>query len=151
MKKFLMVLGVIFLCVVLIAVIGFAIAAYNGTKLDKSSKAYVDEAVPAIAASWNAEELIMRASPELLKVMSVDKLDTMFKLFAEKLGALKEYQGSEGDSLVNFSSSGKVITANYIAKAAFEKADAQIRIGIVKHDEKWQLLEFRVNSDALMQ
>lgn len=150
MKRLLLVLGVIFLCIIVIGVIGFSIAAYHGTKLDKSSKAYVDEVAPIIISSWNVQELINRASPEFLNVVPRDKLDAMFKMLSDKLGALKSYKGSKGGSFMNLSQSGKVITASYVVKATFEKADAEIKISIIQHNEKWQLLEFRVNSKALM-
>lgn len=150
MKKLFIILGVIFLCIIVIGVIVFSIAAYHGTKLDKSSKAYLDEVIPVIVSSWNSQELIYHASPELLKIMPRDKVDGMFKMFSEKLGGLKKYKGSKGDSFVNFSSSGKVITASYVVQAAFEKADAEIKISIIQHNNKWQILEFFVNSEALM-
>lgn len=151
MKKLLMVLGIIFICIIAIAVIGISIAAYQGTQLDKSSKAYVDEVTPVIISSWDPQEILSRSSPELQEVVSQDKLEAMFKMFSEKLGALKEFKGSEGDSLVRFSSKGKAVTASYIVQAAFEKADAKIKIGLVQHEGNWQFLEFRVNSEALMQ
>ena len=150
MKKLLIVLGIIFVCIIVIGVIGSSIAAYHGTKLDKNSKAYVDEVIPVIVSSWNSQELIYRASPELLKIMPQDKVDGMFKMLSGKLGGLKKYKGSKGSSFVNFSSSGKVITASYVVQAAFEKADAEIKISIIQHNNKWQILEFFVNSATLM-
>jgi hypothetical protein len=150
MKKLFMTLGVIFLCIIVIGIIGFSIAAYHGTKLDKSSKAYVDKIAPLIISSWNSKELVNRASPELLKAVPQDKWNAMFKMFSKKLEALKEYKGSKGDSFMNFSPVGKVITAIYIAQATFEKGNAEIKISIIQHNEKWQLLGFYVNSPALM-
>jgi len=150
MKKFFTVLGIIFLCLLVTGAIGFSMVAYQGAKLDKSSQSYVDQIVPIIIASWSPQELLDRASPELLEVAPRDKVDTMFREFTEKLGALKEYRGSKGDSLINFTASGKVVTAAYMARASFGKGDAEIKISIIQHDKKWQLLEFRVNSDMLI-
>jgi len=45
---------------------------------------------------------------------------------------------------------GKVITGAYVAEAIFEKAPATIQFRIIKHDNIWQVLEFRVNSDAMI-
>ena len=148
MKKIFIVLGVIFLCIIIIGVIGFSITAYHGTKLDKTSKAYVDEVIPIIVSSWDSRELINRASPELLEVLSKDQLRDLFATFSKKLGRLKDYKESKGDALIKVSPKGKIITASYIAQLAFEKADAEVKIGLIQHNEKWQLLEFRVKSDA---
>jgi len=61
MKKVLMILGVVFL-ILIIVVGGFVgYTAYIGTKLDASSKAYVDASVPAIISTWSRNELIKRA------------------------------------------------------------------------------------------
>jgi hypothetical protein len=150
MKKFFVVLGVIFTCLIILGVIFISIAARTGSKLDAESKAYVDRIVPLIVASWDPKELLNNASPELLKVAPSDKLDSMFKMFAEKLGGYKEYKGSKGDSLVNITPQGKTITAAYITQVAFDKADATVKIRVIKHGEKWQVLEFYVDSQAFM-
>jgi hypothetical protein len=150
MKKPFIVLGEIFLCIILIGAIVFSVAVYNGAKLDKSSKAYVDAVAPSIISSWNSQELIKRASPAFLKVTPQDKLDTMFKMFSAKLGALKEYKGSKGSSSISLSPYGKIVTASYIVRATFEKADAEIKISIIQYNEEWQVLEFSVNSKASM-
>lgn len=150
MKKFFVILGFVFLCIIVAGIIGFCIAAYHGTKLDKSSKAYVDEVTPLIISTWNSDELFNRASPELLKVAPREKLDAFFKVFAEKLGPLKEYKDSKGSSFMRITPSGKVVTASYLVEATFTQGDAQIRVSIIQHDEKWQFLEFFVDSDALM-
>jgi len=44
-----------------------------------------------------------------------------------------------------------VITGEYVAEASFEKASSSLKFGIIKHVGNWQILEFRVNSDALIQ
>jgi len=148
MGQFFKVLGVIFLGIIIAGVIGFAVVAYQGTKLDKSSKAYVDRVAPIIISSWNLQELMDHASPELLKMTPHDKLDSTFKMFSEKLGTLKEYKGSEGSSLMHLFPT--VITAKYIARATFEKGNAEIRISIIRHNKKWQLVGFYVDSKAFM-
>ena len=150
MKKFFTVLGVIFVCLIVLGIILISIAAHSGSKLAAESKAYVDRIVPQILTSWDSKELLNNASPEFLKVAPADKIESMFKMFAEKLGGYKKYRGSKGDSLVNYTPQGKIITAAYITQVAFDKADATVRIRVIKHSENWQVLEFYVNSQALM-
>src|SRR5476649_2090265 len=102
MKKLLSIVGGI--CLVLIlgvaAFIGYA--AYQGRGLDASSKAYVDENVPTIISTWSKQELLTRASPQLLKVVNEkpEQLDQLFRMFS-KLGAMRSYDGSKGDSNVS--------------------------------------------------
>jgi hypothetical protein len=61
MKKFLIVLGMIFLAVIVLAVIGIGFVAIRGNALDKESKAYADAAIPAIVTTWSQKELLDRA------------------------------------------------------------------------------------------
>lgn len=150
MKKFFIVLGTIFACLIVLGVVLFSIAVHTGSKLDVESKAYVDRIVPQIVTSWDSRELLNNASPELLKVAPADKIDSMFKMLSEKLGGYKEYKGSKGDSLVNITPQGKVITAAYFTQVSFDKADATVKIRVIKHGENWQVLEFHVDSQALM-
>ena len=45
---------------------------------------------------------------------------------------------------------GKVISAQYATKATFEKGEATITLGLIKHGDQWQILRFNVNSAQLM-
>lgn len=47
----------------------FGTVAYFGTKLDTSSKAYVDEVVPLVVKSWDVNVLLAKASEEMLNAM----------------------------------------------------------------------------------
>ena len=148
MKKFFVVLGVIFACLIVLGIILIPIAAHMRSKLDAESKVYVDRIVPLIVTSWDSKELLNNASPEFLKVAPADEIESMFKMFAEKLGGYKEFKDSKGGSFVNFTPQGKIITAAYITHVAFDRADATVRIRAIKHGENWQVLEFFVNSQA---
>lgn len=150
MKKFFAVLGGVFACLIVLGIIFISVAAHTGSKLDTESKAYVDSIVPLIVRSWDSKELLNNASPELLKVAPADKIDPMFKIFAEKLGGYKEYKGSKGGAHVNITPQEKIITAAYMAQVTLDKADATVKIRVIKHGEEWQVLEFYVESPVLM-
>jgi len=45
---------------------------------------------------------------------------------------------------------GKVISAQYTTKAAFEKGEATVTLGLIKHGDQWQILRFNVNSPQLI-
>ncbi len=149
MKKLLVAVGVVLLCVIVTGVAGFSIISYRCVKLDKSSKAYIDEVIPRIISSWNSQELISRASPEFLNDVPKEKLDNLFKWFSARLGTLKIYAGSKGSSFIKISPSGKIEIASYVAQSVFEKGEAQIKIDVIQHNNKWQMLGFYVNSPAL--
>src|SRR5665213_2823000 len=99
MKKFLMISGIVFWVLILIVAASFGIGAYRGTKLDASSKAYVDKNVPVIISTWSEQEMLKCASSEFKAVVSSNqsKFDQSWTDF-EKLGALKSYDGSKGQS-----------------------------------------------------
>ena len=151
MKKFFTILGGIFAVLIFVIVVAFFILNHFGTGLDEESKSYVDSNLPKIITNWNVDQLLNRASPELMKVAPKEKIEKLFNAFSERLGPLKEYKGSNGQAnMTLITQKGKVITATYIAEAIFEKAPATIQFRIIKRGNNWQILEFRVNSDALI-
>ncbi len=151
MNKFFAVLGIIFLCLILVAVIGFSIMSVIGGRLDKESRAYVDQLVPVITQSWDSGELISRASPEFLKVASQEKLESFLKICAGKLGNFKKYNGAKGEATIQVTPAGKVVVANYIAQVDFERAPADVKITLIKRDKEWKILGFHINSDAFFE
>ena len=90
MKKVLQVLGIVFVVILVVAggIMGYA--AYTGTRLDASSKAYVDTAVPAIVAHWSQQALVARAAPQLLQAVSPAQLTKAFSWF-RSLGPMKKW------------------------------------------------------------
>lgn len=151
MKKFFTVLGGIFAVLIVVAVGGILVLSYLGSGLDKESKSYVDANLPKILKNWDADELLQRASPELMTVAPKEQIEQLFTIFSDKLGPLKQYNASNGQSNLSFTTpEGKVITGAYVAEAIFEKAPATIQFRVIKHGDTWQVLEFRVNSDAMI-
>lgn len=145
MKNFLTVLGIIFLMLVVgvVAIVGSA--AYFGSKLDASSKTYVDENVPAIISSWSKAEFIKRASPQLLQKISDDQISELFATLSSKLGAFRSYDGAKGESNMSFIfNSGQTTTASYVAEATFQNGKAKIQIKLIRDDDSWKILGFNV-------
>jgi hypothetical protein len=96
MKKFFQILGGIFLVLlVIVGVVG--IGVYQGTHLDSSSKAYVETNVKPVVAAWSKDELLKRASPQLLEILDKDpaQVDRLFAKLA-RLGALKSLSEPKG-------------------------------------------------------
>ena len=153
MKKFLMILGGLFLVLLVVVGVVIGFAAYNGSGLDEASKAYVDESVPAIVSTWSKEELLKRCSPQLLEVLN-QKPEQIQGLFDKlsKLGAMKHYDGSKGQASMFYDAKhGKTITAEYVAHATFEQSPASISIRLVQLNGRWEFLLFNVNSPFFLQ
>ena len=141
-----MILGYVFLAVIAVIIAGAAGLAIAGKKLDKESKAFVDAAIPAIAAEWDVAELQKRASPEFDASVDYDELEQDFDML-QKLGKLEQYKGATGDSNITLSLNGFEITADYLANADFETGSAEIQITLIKHGSQWQVLDFKVRPE----
>lgn len=150
MKKILMVFGAIFICLILVGVIGFSGFHYLASRLDREARAYIDEVIPIIVASWNSKELINRTSPEFLQVIPAKKVELLFDTFSKQMGPLEEYKEATGKIKIKISPRGKLlIIADYVAEAVFEKAPAKIKIQMIRRNDKWQIVGFVVQLKTL--
>jgi hypothetical protein len=148
MKKFLIVLGSIFLVIIILFAVGIAFVAVRGTRLDKESQAYADAAIPPIVGNWSEKALLDRASPEFKQVVTIDQLDRLFRWLSQ-LGRLQNCP-AKGQSLMSSTTqTGNRISADYDAEATFDKGKANIHLTLIKHGDAWQIAGFKVNSQAL--
>ena len=149
MKKFFAVLGVVFVVLIVLGGVGFAIFAVHGTAADKESKAYADAAIPAIVGAWNDDEVFKRASPEFKKVVTQVQLYQLFHRFAG-LGHLQKCEPARGQSITTVTWQNGIQTkAEYSANATFDKGPALVDVALIKHGDQWQILGFFVKSPAL--
>ena len=153
MKKFFMWVGGIFtLAVILIVATIFIYGTFWGKPLDESSKKFVDESISAITSEWSPQELKNRASPALIATIDKDpeSLNKLFSRFS-RLGGLKHYSGSTGQSFGMFNIIGpSSITADYVANVEFENGNAVISVKLVRQDKNWKINYFYVNSPAML-
>jgi hypothetical protein len=150
MKKFFIVLGSIFLALIVLGVVGIAFVAIRGTALDKESKAYADSVIPAIVTTWSEKELLDRASPEFKKAITIDQLDRLFRVFST-LGRLEKCEPAQGQAIMSATSqTRRMTTGEFTAKATFEKGEATIKLGLIKHGNEWQIGGFHVDSPAFV-
>jgi hypothetical protein len=145
-KKFLIVLGALFLILLVVGGIAFAILAYRGNTLDKESSAYADAALKTIVTEWSEKALLDHASPEFKQAVPIDQLDSYFRS-CSKLGALQHADPMKGQAGISYDARvGKRIQGQYSTKAQFENAEATITMGLIKHNEQWQILRFDVQA-----
>jgi hypothetical protein len=145
-RKFLYVFGAISLVVVVAVAVMIGWAAYRGSSLDTESKAFVDSAVPAIAAQWNKQELLDRASPQLLQAAKPGQMESLFKTLAQ-FGPLVQYEGAKGDSVMGYTTgTGSSVTANYVATARCRNGTAHFKLKLLKVGDRWTILDFYVDT-----
>jgi hypothetical protein len=82
-------------------VIGLAILAYRGTRLDKESSVHADAALKAIATDWSEKALLERASPEFKQAVPIDQLDAYFGA-CSKLGHLQQAEPMKGQGGISY-------------------------------------------------
>jgi hypothetical protein len=75
------------LVIIIIVGVEIGMAAYKGHALYVESKAFVDGAVPAIAAQWSKDQLLDRATPELRQSTTDDQMTAFFDTLS-RLGPL---------------------------------------------------------------
>lgn len=140
----------LFLVVVLTVggLIGYAM--WNGPRLDASSKAYVDDALPRIMAHWSVDELLERGAPRIRAESDRARLRETFGRLAA-LGQLLTYDGAKGTSRMAFTpADGEVIGAVYLARATFEHGRAQVRVSLIQDHGRWLIQTFSVQSPVLL-
>jgi hypothetical protein len=154
LKKFLSIIDGLFLILILFVVSFFGYAAYQGRGLDASSKAYVEENIPAIISTWSKDELLKRSSPQLLTTINEkpEQLDQLFQKLS-MLGPMLSFGEVKGDSNVSYTTqNGKVTTAAYVATAKFKNGEGRINARLIQSPAgQWQLLQFRVESPLFLQ
>ncbi|HEV3147357.1 MAG TPA: hypothetical protein VGZ24_01790, partial [Chthoniobacterales bacterium] len=94
--------------------------------------------------------LIDRVSPEFKQAVTHQQLDQLFRVLTNALGPLQKCEPVQGQAGISVTpQSGKVISGRYEAKAKFEKGEATVTLGLIKHGEQWQILQFDVRSPQL--
>lgn len=148
MRLFLAIVGAIAL-VFIAAIAGlFFYIFQQEDRLTKEAAGYADEAIPAITTNWDANALLDRADPELLKLLGNGALDNLMLSGTTQIGALTDYHGAECE-IVHYelnTSAGEVVLSTCNASAAFQKSDAKIRLSLRKMNKEWKILGFFVET-----
>ena len=118
-------------------------------KVQEDAQQFVDTNLPAIVRNWDSEQLVNLASPALLKAASREQFNELFATLSRKLGPLKEYKGSSGQTSLTTSLRGILRNGVFEARAVFANAPAEILCRIVWLDNTWKIDEFRVKSEVL--
>jgi hypothetical protein len=151
MRRLFQIVGVITIVVVVGIGVGLFYLIRNGSALNTESKAYVDDAIVAIVAHWDKDELLKRTTRHFRENTKRYDVEQLFDAAAAGLGPLVHYDGATGQALmVATAGSGKKISATYVAKASFERGDASVRIVLLKSDATWEIEGFQIDSLSMI-
>jgi hypothetical protein len=151
MRKFLIVVGAATMLLIVAGAVGLFFMFRDGAVLDSESKAYAEDSLTTIASTWNRDAFLERASPAMRANISPDQVKKLFDAFVAGLGRLAEYDPPLGQANVMMTvGQGKIVTANYIVNARFDKGPAVVRITVIKSEGRWMLQGFFVDSPALI-
>ncbi len=146
-------IGGVALVVIVIGILATGLKVSSPSKefaaYDAEAKAFIEETVRALGASWNKQEVLKRSSIEFAKEVTDAQMDGITKICAERLGPLDTYYGADGKVGVFYSAEyGKYLQGQYIAEANFQKGKGKISVSVLKRKGKWQLLGFLVDSEV---
>jgi hypothetical protein len=144
MRRFFYWFGIAAAVVLIVLVAGGVVLFRKGANLDAESKAYVETAVRAISSKWDQQELLDRASPDLLAMLKPDAVTQIFDKFSQ-YGPLVEYEGATGQANMSYVNGISKITAEYKGKAKFENGEATFGVALVKLSGKWLIYGFHID------
>lgn len=124
----------------------FIIGMQRAGPLLKAAHEYTDEAVPAITAEWNGEELWSRAAPELMELLENGGLEQLMNAGSFQMGRLVNFNKSEC-ALTAYelrTGTGERALAQCTGKAEYEKVIAGYTLNLIKRDNEWKILGFFV-------
>lgn len=140
------------LALILVASVGVFALRSKGEALDKESKAFADDFIIKTVSSWDKEQLLSKASPEFMQALESDPAG-FEKVFAtwKKLGSLRKYEGSKGQTRIGVTQNGRQVLARYLAEVQFENSPARIALICEKRDGEWVVHKFHVDSKYFLQ
>lgn len=152
-KKFLTFLGAITFALIILGGIRYTIVAFSGSSADKSSLAYANDSVKAIAPNWNAKALVDRAHPALFAQTNPQQFTALLDKIRE-IGALQKLESCRGQSTISYPSLFKYLVggssstdAAYLCVAKFVHGEAALVLKLHKDDKAgWQIVAFNVDS-----
>ncbi len=148
MKKVLSIIGGLFL-VLLVAVAGMiGYAAFEGSKLDAESRAYVEATLPEFLSNPTADRLTSFMAPQDRANLKATDMVSFLSYISQQLGAFQSYDDLKGDSFQMVSPNGKSVTAKYLVHCYFDKASVTATVSLRKVGDVWSLVSvyFDVNT-----
>lgn len=135
---------------VTVALLALVVTVLLLRRATQQARAYVDDTIPRIAESWDAQILTQEAATEFHENASQEDIAKLCDTLAERLGPLRDYRGSRGRVKMSASTGGGIVVRGaYRAECAFANESAIIDVGIVRRNGDWGIVSFFVTSDAI--
>ncbi|MDR3510519.1 MAG: hypothetical protein P4L73_02710 [Caulobacteraceae bacterium] len=131
-----------------ILAIGFVAGLYRARpQLDAESRDFAETSVKAIAASWNPDDLLTRASPDFGSSVPDEWRRNLVGL--KKLGGGVRREDCRGHAAINPLSKGNMVTARYLCAVSLQHADATIAMSLKDDADSWRIAGFYVEPSGL--
>ncbi len=133
------------------AIAGFVIMSGRKEKaIEDETSSFVGETVSAISKDWNADELVKRAEPGLIKSMNLAGPEgaRLFSIY-RKIGAAKGEADCKLKDTTEFQGSNDHYTsASYVCESDYEHGSATLNITVRRGDSggEWKVYYFRIDS-----
>ena len=140
MRKFLSIAGAVFL--LLIVGLGgmFGWLSVKGSKLDAESAAYIQTTLPRALAHASGEDITSFMAADDRKSIQPGALDTFYAYMSMNLGTLTSCDAPKGSSLLMALNGTERITAQYLDRCQFSKANVTAKVTLRKIGEAWSLV-----------
>ena len=150
MKRFLRVLGIIFLGIIIIFGLIGGWTYWKSTKYEETAVPYIKENIPKLS-SWNLKITKSLLAPSILEMTTDDDLEKLMKWFS-KLGSLKSI---EEPQFININTTvtaehGKQVIVLYNILAHYQNGDATITMRLLETEKGFEVYQFYLNSKALI-
>ncbi|MDA8164268.1 MAG: hypothetical protein M0017_04465 [Desulfobacteraceae bacterium] len=148
MRKYPTAVGIVSLSLFLAAGVAVLAITARNSSLDHEGRQFVSAAIPAIFTHWDERALISRATTDLRAAVKDRELNGLFEGMSRQLGPLKGCKGIEGGASISVEPDrGIVESGEYLVRTRFAAGDADIRLSLVKDNNNWRILSFRLDSD----
>ena len=137
MKKFLVIMGGIFL--VLIIAVGFIFAGsiYRLNKYDAESKVYIENIIPPLLSNFTTDTFLLLVSDEDKPEFDRHGTEKLTEYVNANFGSYKSHEDLKGGgSTINL---GGPAIEKYVAKVNYEKGSAYVQFIVMRENHRWWL------------
>ena len=126
-------------------VVALAIAVHRRSVFMEESSSFVDHAVPAIFATWDADQLLKRVTPAYKSRITERDLKGLADV-GFQLGPFEEFLGATNlTSLSYLAGFGAAPPMTYVAKTRYLEGLATIHVSVVERHGRWMIDKYGVD------
>lgn len=125
--------------------------SHQGSQFEAKALPFLDRVIPIIS-EWDADKTRDLLAPEALAAIPEEKFGTAMSVFS-KLGALQNFDAPQFEKLYTDESDGNNPRnfVTYKVDARYTNADAQLQIQLIDRGDTFQVFNFNLSSEYLLQ